>query len=70
MAKHKPEGITGVTISHDVADAITVATLKRMRKDAKEMIKRFKSSGWIHPQDEADCLARIAAVNLLLSHMT
>lgn len=50
----------------DIIDGITVVLLKKIRKDAENMLEN--DYGYLHKDDAKDAKKRIKAVNVLLDY--
>lgn len=53
-------------LDFDVADRITLLTLKSYRNDIKKEIKRYKQGEYVHPNDVAADIKRVEALDLII----
>jgi hypothetical protein len=59
----------GLEISFEVADGITLATLTNQRDYLKEEMRLHLEEGeWLHPEDLANSVKLIAAMDLLIPY--
>lgn len=55
-----------ITLDGDAADKITVLTLKEHRSYLKKELKGFKKGEYLHPEDVANNIKLVEALNLLI----
>ena len=61
--------LKGLQLSYEAADQITVALLKDHRKILKQEQKHFaEGTGYVHPEDAANNIKLIAAMDLILKY--
>jgi hypothetical protein len=58
----------GIELPFEVADAITLATLKGSRADLKKEIKAFKKGAYLHPDDLHDNTELVKALSLIINY--
>jgi hypothetical protein len=58
-------------LDFDIADSITVATLKAYRKSLKKHLKDHKKGeAWLHPDDVPNLTKTIEALDIVISDFT
>jgi hypothetical protein len=62
MSKRKLE------IDFETADRITVVSLKDQRSYLKKELQKFKKGEYLHPEDVANNMQLIAAMDLIIKH--
>ena len=58
----------GLSIDFDTADRITLLCLKDQLKYLRVELKDFKDGKWLHPEDVANNIKIIAALELLIPY--
>jgi hypothetical protein len=58
----------GLEIDYDTADRITLLTLQDQLKYLRKELDDFKQGGWLHPEDVANNIKIIAALELLIPY--
>ena len=58
----------GLEIDYDTADRITLLVLKDQLKYLRKELEDFKQGGWLHPEDVANNIKIIAALELLIPY--
>ena len=56
----------GLSIDFDTADRITLLVLKDQLKYLRKELEDFKEGKWLHPEDVANNIKIIAALELLI----
>ena len=62
MSKRKLE------IDFETADRITLISLKDQRSYLKKELRQFKKGEYLHPEDVANNIKLIAALDLIIKH--
>ena len=57
-----------IVLDGDVADGITVLTLKDYRSYLKKELSKFKKGEYLHEADVAENIKAIEALNLIIKH--
>ena len=55
-------------LDYDIADKITLLTLQDQLKYLRKELKDFKDGKWLHPEDVANNIKIIAALELLIPY--
>ena len=58
----------GLEIDYDTADRITMLVLKDQLKYLRKELEDFKDGKWLHPEDVANNIKIIAALELLIPY--
>ena len=58
----------GLEIDYDTADRITMLVLKDQLKYLRKELEDFKGGKWLHPEDVANNIKIIAALELLIPY--
>ena len=58
----------GLEIDFETADRITLLTLSEQRKYLQEEISQFEQGTWMHPEDVANNIKLIAALNVIIPY--
>ena len=58
----------GLEIDYDTADRITLLVLKDQLKYLRKELEDFKDGKWLHPEDVANNIKIIAALELLIPY--
>jgi tRNA G37 N-methylase Trm5 len=58
----------GLEIDYDTADRITMLVLKDQLKYLRKELEDFKEGKWLHPEDVANNIKIIAALELLIPY--
>ena len=58
----------GLVIDFETADRITVLTLIEQRKYLQKELADFKEGKWLHPEDVANNIKIIAALELIIPY--
>jgi len=58
----------GLTLDYDIADKITVLTLQDHLKYLRKELEDYKEGGWLHPEDVANNIKLISALELLIPY--
>jgi hypothetical protein len=58
----------GLEIDYDTADRITLLVLKDQLKYLRKELEDFKKGKWLHPEDVANNIKIIAALELLIPY--
>ena len=58
----------GLEIDYDTADRITMLVMKEQLKYLRKELKDFKDGKWLHPEDVANNIKIIAALELLIPY--
>ena len=56
----------GLEIDYDTADRITMLVLKDQLKYLRKELEDFKDGKWLHPEDVANNIKLISALELLI----
>ena len=60
--------MSGLTIPFEVADGITLASLKEQREYLMKELKDFEEGKWLHPEDVVRNHELIRAMNTLIEY--
>jgi hypothetical protein len=60
--------LKGLQLSYEAADQITVCLLKDHREYLKKELKQFEEGGYLHPEDVANNIKLVAAMDLILKY--
>lgn len=58
----------GLEIDYDTADRITMLVMKEQLKYLRKELDDFKEGKWLHPEDVANNIKIIAALELLIPY--
>lgn len=58
----------GLEIDYDTADRITMLVMKEQLKYLRKELEDFKDGKWLHPEDVANNIKIIAALELLIPY--
>lgn len=58
----------GLEIDYDTADRITLLTMLDQRRYLQKELEDFKEGKWLHPEDVANNIKIIAALELLIPY--
>ena len=58
----------GLEIDYDTADRITMLVMKEQLKYLRKELEDFKEGKWLHPEDVANNIKIIAALELLIPY--
>ena len=58
----------GLEIDYDTADRITLLVMKDQLKYLRKELEDFKKGKWVHPEDVANNIKIIAALELLIPY--
>ena len=58
----------GLEIDYDTADRITLLVMKEQLKYLRKELEDFKEGKWLHPEDVANNIKIIAALELLIPY--
>ena len=58
----------GLEIDYDTADKITLLTMHDQLKHLRKELEDFKEGKWLHPEDVANNIKIIAALELLIPY--
>ena len=58
----------GLEIDYDTADRITMLVLKDQLKYLRKELEDFKDGKWLHPEDVANNIKLISALELLIPY--
>ena len=58
----------GLEIDYDTADRITMLVLKDQLKYLRKELEDFKEGKWLHPEDVANNIKLISALELLIPY--
>jgi hypothetical protein len=65
----KADSIEGISLSYEVADAITLATLKESKKLIKNFLKKHVKKGeYMHEEDYTNNQAYLHAIDTLIKY--
>jgi hypothetical protein len=59
---------TGLEIDYETADRITLLDLKSQLKYLRKELEDYKEGKWLHPEDVANNIKLIAALELLIPY--
>jgi hypothetical protein len=57
-----------IELDFETADRIAVLVLKNYRKYLQKSLDDFKNGGYLHPEDVAESIKAIEALNLIIKH--
>ena len=58
----------GLEIDYDTADKITLLTMHDQLKYLRKELEEFKEGKWLHPEDVANNIKLISALELLIPY--
>ena len=58
----------GLMLDYDIADKITLLTMQDQLKYLRKELEDFKDGKWLHPEDVANNIKIIAALELLIPY--
>ena len=59
---------SGLMLDYDIADKITLLTLQDQLKYLRKELEDFKDEKWLHPEDVANNIKLISALELLIPY--